>query len=140
MGRHYVVLLLVVAGCSPERVTECPPAGSKQLMRCAERHQGSETSMLLACLPFSKSERIRGQWFFDLEYSGFIEKPGQEPDETWLYIHPDLRRKVEWDTPPGNPVTIEFIGRRSMCDGAGYGHFGMTKRAIVVDRVLKMRR
>lgn len=143
MRRRFLLLLaFTAAGCSTDRPIDCAHAVEpERLARCYDRHsRAGEEAGLLACLPFSGPTRMRGQWYFDLEYSGFTETAKQDPSETWLYIGSAFRRKVEFATPPGRPVEIDFIGRRSLCEGAGYGHMGMSKRAIIVEKVISFRR
>jgi hypothetical protein len=73
-------------------------------------------------------------------YPGAHEAPAQgQQSDLWLSLEPQLlspqlRKKCE----QGCLLALDFIGRRTAVEGS-YGHMGLAKHLIVVDRVIGAR-
>jgi hypothetical protein len=89
---------------------------------------------------------MKGLWRNQFEGSEFCDAAARQcrnPNEandlksfTWLEMKSPLGGRA--DTPPGGLYAIDFVGRRSQGDG-GFGHFGMAKHEVIVDRLLSIR-
>jgi hypothetical protein len=106
----------------------------QQGLQCLERHSGkSERDAFLACVPFSKPERVSGAWAYGFEINEFYE--GERADrlkrgasDTAL----DLEAEVGVNGRP-RVYQVDFIGRRSQCD------MGLPSHVLLVDRVISKR-
>jgi hypothetical protein len=99
-----------------------------------ERFEGqSDRKLLLACLPFAPPERIAGAWVTGFETNEFYEGERAAPS----LIHRNVgHTQLEIDEAKG-PVEptprlyqMEFVGRRSQCDG------GFPRHTIIVDKII----
>lgn len=121
-----------VAGCKASPPQDCSLAG-RQVLQCMEDHIGSDDrALLLACLPFSKPQRISGTWVYGFELNQFFS--GQRASSQFLRsVESDTSLEVEDDIPNDERrrvFQVDVIGRRSRCD------MGVPKHVIVVDRVV----
>ncbi len=89
---------------------------------------------------------MKGVWAIGLERSSFFEKAERysaaldEHDDVWLYVDESVRKAAEPLTaPPNQWFSVEFVGRRSICDGL-WGHMGMSQKAVIADQMLSVRR
>lgn len=96
------------------------------------------------CFRFTPPHRMRGLWRNQFEGSEYCEgSSGKCPDpketaETGIWLEMRSPLPGANDTPPGGLYAIDFVGRRSV--GAGmFGHFGMAKNEVIVDRLLSIR-
>ena len=112
-------------------------------MACIKRNAAdSEHDQLSACSPFSAPVRMKGLWVIGLERSSFFENETRYDsslhggDDVWLYVEDAVRKKFD----ASNAVfTVEIIGRRAMCEGQ-WGHMGMSRGAVIADRMVSIRR
>jgi hypothetical protein len=138
--------LLVLAACTAQ------PSGAgfdgncreatepERLRQCvAQRAQSNDRDVLLACLPFSQPEHLRGLWAIALEDSSFSEGATSFRRDmsgsmgTWL--EPDRWSSEQTRSGEGERVKaylVEFVGRRSLCR-SGYGHMGVYANEVLVD-------
>lgn len=128
-----IVLVALCTGCgsSPDPPQNCKVA-EKQAFQCLERNGGkSHREMLLACLPFSKPERISGAWVFGFETNHFFEGEQASLEHKGRTSTTKLEPGLELglDTRP-KPYQVEVVGRRSQCD------MGFPRNIILVDRVI----
>ena len=93
------------------------------------------------CFQMEPSRRWAGVWRNDFEGQRFCPAPATEcsiespGDEIWLRYSKGLRRAgVEPREGVGGLYTIEFIGRRTLIEGA-HGHHGAYDHEIIVDRL-----
>ncbi|NUR45272.1 MAG: hypothetical protein HOP91_03810 [Sphingomonas sp.] len=96
------------------------------------------------CFKFTPSQRMQGLWRNNFEGSEYCDgSSGQCPDakanaETGIWLAMRSPLPGVDDTPPGGLYAIDFIGRRSI--GAGmFGHMGMAKNEVIVDRLLSIK-
>jgi hypothetical protein len=97
------------------------------------------------CFRFSKSQRMQGLWRNQFEGSEFCESSDRRcPDpktaadpESFIWLELELPAGYE-DTPPGGLYAIDFVGRRSL-GGGMFGHFGVAKHEVLVDRLLSIK-
>ena len=94
------------------------------------------------CYRLMKPERMRGVVITGFETGAFfpertaLPKPGERSD---FWVKPDpslLAADVRSDCSERCALYLEFIGRRTAVEGS-YGHMGLAKHIIVVDRVLR---
>ncbi|GAA0751219.1 hypothetical protein GCM10009075_41190 [Sphingomonas trueperi] len=136
--------IMALSGChgSVPRLANCADAQNIKLIveRCYQGdlntgHYVGDT----VCFPFSKTERIAGFWYTDLEASYFGSSPsGARKAMTWLKVNNEpqaVTESMRGERPREFAVTFE--GRRSLCPGS-FGHMGMTSREIVVERLISM--
>lgn len=102
------------------------------------------------CFKFATAQRWTGYWRSDFEMSQFCVRLeakcfyGEPSDMTWLSFTDDAEKISD---PPiiknaGNNrgfFAIEFVGRKTSLRGM-HGHMGMAPHAILVDKVISMRR
>ena len=94
------------------------------------------------CFSFEQPRRWKGLWRKDFEGSRFCPEPAREcshdtaGEETWLEFSFDYPAAGE--PPFGGLYAVEFIGRRSKGAGA-FGHAGMFKNEILVDRLVSLK-
>jgi hypothetical protein len=78
-----------------------------------------DRQMTLACLPFSKPERIEGAWYWGFELNSFLE--GGRASLKNLEAAQRSRTSLEFYDPhlPADgrvrAMAVQFIGRRSQC-------------------------
>lgn len=100
----------------------------------------------LKCMPHSPSQRLKGVWVVDLEYSGFFPGASSFKDvdrqrvDIWLDAEPARSREI---TAAGQGAglrayAVEFMGRKSLCNDH-YGHLGMSSQQVLMERMIKMR-
>lgn len=106
---------------------------------CTRQKAGSNVVVHLPteqCVKMLPAERWRGLWRDDFEGSRFCPAPATTcdgrtaGDRIWLNGGMD-------DAAGGGVYAVEFIGRRTMYEGA-YGHMGMSDHEIVVDRFISI--
>lgn len=105
------------------------------------------------CYKMLPSRRYRGIWLDEFEGSRFFEAaPSAEavkiivgrdrlrgPSGEWLSWAGRIDDKVlPRKSPNSRMMVLDFVGRRTAYPGS-YGHFGMSKSYIVVDRLLTAR-
>ena len=158
------LMLLVLAaelltGCKqqPQRQQKMSDAAILQIHRempgmtdeCLDKLKWGGTEALPQkyedCFRFSAPQRMQGLWRNQFEGSEFCEASGRCPDAkvdadpaafTALGMGSPLAGRE--DTPPGGLYAIDFVGRRSV--GAGmFGHMGMAKNEVIVDRLISIR-
>ena len=70
-------------------------------------------------------------------YPGGAKLPPNESSDLWLELDPGiLPRNIQNRCSDGCTVYLDLIGRRTAVAG-GYGHMGLAKHMIIVDRVLE---
>jgi hypothetical protein len=95
-----------------------------------------------ACYRFMPARRMQGIWISEFEGSIFL------PGATSSKVEPDALSRIwlEPHTPPPAPFKrdgeshvyrIEFVGRESLYPGS-YGHMGMSRDLVLVERFLKL--
>lgn len=130
-----ILALVTLSGCSVEPPQDCKVA-FKQGFQCTERYRGkSDREMLLACIPFTKPERITGAWVHGFETNEFYEGEsasaaliGKRIGDTELEIEGADRLG-----PSRRLFQMDFIGRRSRCD------MGFPRHIIIVERIKSQR-
>lgn len=96
------------------------------------------------CFRFSKPTHMRGVWISEFEGSMFYDGATHSPtiqrydsNMTWLEMR-DPRYSQVMDKDGGQRTfSIDFIGRKSLYP-ALYGHMGMSRSMVIVDRMLSM--
>jgi len=96
------------------------------------------------CYRFSEPRRMRGVAITGFETGDFfagrttVPKENQSSD-IWIEVDPGvLPTNVRDSCRTGCSIYLDFLGRRTAVEGH-YGHMGMSKHQIVVDRVLYAR-
>jgi hypothetical protein len=101
------------------------------------------------CYRFGPSGHMHGLWRNAFEGSQFCAAPARQcpdrppaqkvdhyRDNVWLQFRAFPRG---WDdTPPGGLYLVDFIGRSSQYEGI-FGHMGMSKYEVIVDRLLSIK-
>lgn len=99
------------------------------------------------CYHFDPPRRMRGVWLAEFEGSRFLPNAAAAPaerdlpnDSIWLEIDEDMLSPADRDVISKHPpaFAIDFVGRRATYPGR-YGHGGMSRNLVVVDRLLSMR-
>ena len=140
---------LITSGCS----NRTPPSAYQHvkdqfwaataLRQPCVRTINRELSLLAIrdCYRFDKPERMRGVAVTGFETGSFYPRrstlpPTPEQSNLWPELDTAaLPRNVQNKCAEGCTVYLEFIGRRTAVEGA-YGHAGLSKHIILVDRVL----
>jgi len=97
------------------------------------------------CYNFTEPQRMRGVAITRFETGSFYPgrstlPPGDDGSDIWVEIDPRvLPANVRSDCRRGCALYLDFVGRRTAVAGH-YGHLGMSKHQIVVDRVLSATR
>ena len=127
-----MVLVVGLAACRSGPPENCEVA-NQQGFECSERYRDrSDRELFLACLPFSRAERIAGAWVTGFETNEFYE--GQRASSS--LIHKSIGHTQLIFAEQGSPVPsttvyqMEFVGRRSKCD------MRFPRHHIIVDRVI----
>lgn len=136
--------IMALSGChdSAPRLANCADAQNIKLIveRCyqGDLHKGHYVGDT-ACFPFSKTERVTGFWYTDLEASYFGSSPSEARKAmTWLEVNNEPQYVTDSMQGAGaREFAVTFEGRRSLCPGS-FGHMGMTSREIVVERLIAM--
>lgn len=90
------------------------------------------------CVKMTEPKRWKGLWRNAFEGSRFCETPATgctdapSDEKVWL----------DWNAgpePDGALCEVEFIGRQTQYAGE-YGHLGMSRHEIIVDRMLSIKR
>ena len=107
----------------------------------------------LTCWPFSRPQRVRGLWVIALEASEFVPnvltvddlfKDGLSgPPRPRMWLQSDLMNQSPALRASGQGANtriyaVDLRGRLSLCDGM-FGHFGLYRREVVVERFYSMR-
>ena len=101
------------------------------------------------CYRFDAPERMRGVWANGFEegtfYPGLTRPPGQTRSDHWLEVPrssavPKGDERV-FEIEPGktNYILLDFVGRRTSVAGR-YGHLGLAKHLVIVDRVVSAKK
>lgn len=95
------------------------------------------------CYRMSMPRRWQGLWDNQFEGQVFCETPAEQcgiepyanpqPAYTWIEFKAPIDRRVKHAS--HGVYRIDFIGRRTVVPGS-YGHLGLARHAIVVDRLL----
>jgi hypothetical protein len=92
------------------------------------------------CYRFGEPQHWQGTWDLAMESSTFcpaqLNCPAKPDDAPWLEF--SGVRPAEAKFPPGGVFAIEFIGRRNLLPGT-FGHFGMAKSELIVDRLISIK-
>jgi hypothetical protein len=98
------------------------------------------------CYRFGKPQRRSGVWANGFEEGRFYPNVSAQPSpeartDFWLEMKPGAipasqKPQVSLKMKATRYVRLDFIGRQTAVPGA-YGHMGMAKHLIIVDRVLQ---
>ena len=142
-----VTLLLASCGHSPTP-QECKSLAQPKavIKRCFGGDLTRNTYLGdLRCWPFSASHQMRGVWLIGLETSVFYPGASRAEQlrgnsEIWLQTdlferRPDLVAAAQGAGAVA--YVVDFDGRSSLCDGT-FGHFGVSRRQVIVDKFHSM--
>ncbi len=94
------------------------------------------------CFKMMPRQHWRGLWRDDFEGSRFCPAPARNcPSATsrraiWLDF--GYGKRPNGEAPTGQLYAIAFVGRRTLYPGF-YGHMGMSRHEIIVDRLISIR-
>ena len=101
------------------------------------------------CYRFNAPERMRGVWANGFEEGSFYPNrtrpPGETQSDLWLEllwtstIPKGQERLFNFETGKTNYILLDFVGRRTSVAGS-YGHLGLAKHLIIVDRVVSAKK
>ena len=125
-----------------ERISAADPSMSKVCLSLI-KFGGIEAMPLEVeqCYPMMPARRWEGLWFDAFEAQRFCPAPSRDcsyktaGDEIWIEFKPGTRPFKRSLT--GKTYAISFIGRRTLAAGH-HGHLGMSRHAIVVDRLISV--
>jgi hypothetical protein len=110
--------LVLLTACGGPRSIDCSQRKDADTLRCIDRNAAKgDRATLLACSPFSGSEKIAGLWVTGFEKNDFFE--GDRPSgnevvtrvsDTELVTDEHVRSAAPYDA-----MEVELVGRRSMC-------------------------
>jgi hypothetical protein len=140
-----VAASLLAMGCDHRQpsVAECKRLTEPHavLERCSRQIGNTIESIRTdACFPFSEPRKFGGVWISGFEDSSFwlgakkYSRDGMR-QASWLSLNTGSAKSVGAQDGSGQLFRIEFLGRRSLCDGH-YGHMGMWPSEIIVDQVI----
>jgi len=135
-------LLLALVSCGEPDLVDCTKLNTAETLSCMERNEAQgEPAMLLACLPFSSPEKIKGVWILGFEKNDFFA--GEWPDEpppvgrvshTEVVVSKERLERLR-SSAPYDALWVELTGRRSLCRFTG-----LTPHLIVADNLEVRRR
>lgn len=162
---RWALLLLIgfaLAACSPRGWRDTPAEGYRNWWdrtrvalglegilgyACTRsvRDKGGETVVESLppdqCYRFNPPERIEGVWLNEFEGSVLLTQKeyasGQIPDDhAWVEIS-EQAPQASREYPMQTAYQVTFIGRRASRAGM-YGHLGMSRNLVLVDRMLSI--
>lgn len=154
---------IALAACSPRIPDETPAEGyrnwwdrTRVALRledvlgypCTRDVRSSNGETVVESLPseqcyrFNPPERIDGVWVNDFEGSALLTQEeyaaGRFPNnQTWIDIGERAPRALR-AYPMQTVYRVSFIGRRATHVGM-YGHFGMSRNLVLMDRIISIR-
>lgn len=92
------------------------------------------------CFRFGASKHWQGLWYSGFEDSEFCDEPAAKCPNVGTDVSLDFgsAEPKEARFPPGGLYAVEFIGRASLYPGT-FGHMGMSKNEVLVDRLISIR-
>jgi hypothetical protein len=123
----------MMASCKAGPPQDCKLATEKGCSVLDRNSWTSEREALLACLPFSKPERVAGAWVYGFETNLFYE--GERASRNFPLRASNTSLDLEADAKMDGHLRIyqvEIIGRRSQCD------MGLPRNVVLVDRIISI--